>query len=204
MTMPTIYDEQGNPIDPQQPNEDRDDYLVRVSRRDIRQLEANSKTVDDERAARLAAERRAAFAEAGIPLSSDDERVKFFVEGYNGDLTAEAVKAKATAVGLTVPGATPTPEPTPPTQPPDTELEPGEAGFQRERQGLAQGAPGDEAPPADPYVEAQEVFDQAIKDGRQWKQAAGAAFNSLANAANRGDQRVIIPSRSVQAIGGGD
>jgi hypothetical protein len=85
-----------------------------------------------------------------------------------------------------------------------TPLEDGEAGFQNERRGLAVGSPGDNVPPADPYVAAQEVFDRAMADGRQWKQAAGAAFNSLANAAHRGDRRVMINPRSVQAIGGGD
>lgn len=45
-----------------------------------------------------AAERRLAFAEAGVPL--DDPKSRYFVKGYDGDLTADAIKAAAAEAGL--------------------------------------------------------------------------------------------------------
>ncbi len=39
-----------------------------------------------------AAERKLAFAEAGVPLS--DPKAKYFVKGYEGEYTADAIKAE--------------------------------------------------------------------------------------------------------------
>jgi len=206
MAMPeTEYEYDEN--DPQQPNESREDYLVRVPRKDIRSLQERAKVGDDAIARAEKAERELAFARAGIDLSSADEKVQFFVQGYQGELDAAAIKAKAEAFGVTgqttVTITTTTDAETTATEAAnvaagltpegDTPLEPGEANLTRERQALTQTAPPDQLPPPEPYAEAQKVHDEVLKEGGQEKHALGAAFNSLVNAANRGDQRVIIP-----------
>lgn len=186
------------PIDPQQPNEQREDYLVRVERSRIRDLEARAQRGDDAEARAQAAERRLAFAEAGIDLSSEDEKVRFFVEGWQGELDPAAIRAKAEAFGVLAPAGTTAPaaETAPAEQPVDTPLEPGEADQTAERRALAASAPPDNAPPADPYKVAADVHQRVLADGGQEKHALGGAINSLVNAAARGDQRVILDPRS--------
>lgn len=71
-------------------------------------------------------------------------------------------------------------------------LEPGEANLTRERRDLAAGAPPDQPQSADPYKEALGLYDKVLEDGEQEKVAFGVAFNSVVNAANRGDRRVIL------------
>lgn len=73
------------------------------------------KRVQSERDARLGVEqenatlkRTLAFAQAGIPLDSDNKIAGYFIKGYDGDLTPEAIKAAATEAGIL--GA-PTPPP---------------------------------------------------------------------------------------------
>jgi hypothetical protein len=78
----------------------------------------------------------------------------------------------------------------------DTPLEDGEAGMTGERRSLTADAPPDNAPPGDPYREAQAVYDRVLAEGGMEKHAIGAAFNSVVNAAHRGDQRVIIRDKS--------
>jgi hypothetical protein len=203
--MPEYGDEyvtdDGTVPDPSQPNDQRDDYVVPgtgKTRAQIRQLEENARKGAEAEQRALAAERRAAFAEAGIPLNGD--AAQFFRDGYKGELTAEAIREKATAVGVLTPAATPPPPP----EPPDTPLLPGEADFQQERRALAGGAPPDQLPDRDPYEFAREVYDKELEAGREWKHAFGTALNAVVNAGHRGDQRVIIPGLTPAAIGGGD
>lgn len=192
--------ETGEPeqIDPQQPNETREDYLVRINRSQVREMEAKAKAHDDAEARAVAAERQLAFAKAGIDLSTDDEKAQFFMQGYQGELDPAAIKAKAEAFGVL--SSTPAPAPTAetPAEPApvvDTPLEPGEANLTSERRALASSAPPDTPAPADPFAEAQRVHDKVIEDGGQEKHAIGSALNVLANAAARGDQRVILGQR---------
>ncbi len=178
--------------DPQQPNETREDYLVRVERSRIRDLETRAQARDEAEQRAAAAERKLAFAEAGLDLSSDDEKVQFFIDGYKGDLDAAAIKAKAEAFGV-LGGTTPPPAA---DDNPDTPLDPGEANFTDERRTVATAAPPDNAPTVDPYKAAHEVFDKVVQDGGQEKHALGAALNSLANAAHANDERVILARRA--------
>src|SRR5262245_25828611 len=93
---------------PRTPNEERDDYKVNVSRRQIRRLEASAKTADEDRAGREAAERELAFARAGVSVDPDDARAAIFRRGYNGELTPDAIRTAATEFGVGQP-APPTP-----------------------------------------------------------------------------------------------
>lgn len=69
-----------------------------VPRSHIRDLEAKARQAE-ELAAKLATmERNEAFRSAG--LDPADKRASYFVKGYEGDLTPEAIKAAATEAGF--------------------------------------------------------------------------------------------------------
>lgn len=57
-----------------------------------------AKRAEEAEAKAAAAERRLAFAEAGVKL--DDPKAKWFVKGYDGDIDAAAIKAAAAEAGL--------------------------------------------------------------------------------------------------------
>lgn len=68
-------------------------------RRSLESKAAKAAKAAEEATARAeAAERRLAFAEAGVNIS--DPKAKWFVKGYDGDLTADAIKAAAGEAGL--------------------------------------------------------------------------------------------------------
>jgi hypothetical protein len=71
---------------------------VTLSRAQIRALEKKAKERDQlaDRLSKL--ERQQTFAEAGIDLN--DPKTKYFVNGYDGEMTAEAIKAEATTAGF--------------------------------------------------------------------------------------------------------
>lgn len=85
------------------PEEGRTEAELRLARKRIKELEALE--AEAQRAKDL--ERRLAFMEAGINPS--DAKAKYFVKGYEGELTAEAIRAEAEAAGLIAP---PPPDPT--------------------------------------------------------------------------------------------
>jgi hypothetical protein len=74
----------------------------------IKLLRERAKAADEAEARAAAAERRLAFAEAGIAL---DAKTQYFVKGYDGELSAEAIRAAATEAGLI--GETTTEDPIP-------------------------------------------------------------------------------------------
>lgn len=76
-------------------------------REHIKELEQQAKSAADEKARADGLERRLAFIEAGINLS--DPKAKYFVNGYEGDLTPEAIKATAIADGY-LPAENPDPD----------------------------------------------------------------------------------------------
>ncbi|MGV2385879.1 MAG UNVERIFIED_CONTAM: hypothetical protein LOD86_11525 [Thermobifida fusca] len=186
-------DDYTDPHDPQEPVQQREDYHVRIERSKVREMEQRAKEAEQLKAERDRLQRELAFARAGIDLGSEDPKVRFFIEGYKGDPDPEAIRAQAEAFGVLDGDQTPAKKAE--AEPEDTPLEDGEADLTRERRQLAQAAPPDQAPPGDPYEEAQKVFERAMQDGAQWKEAFGAAFNLVANAANRGDERVILGRR---------
>lgn len=64
----------------------------------IKELEKENKDKADALARAEAAERKLAFAEAGI--SPTDPKMNYFVKGYEGELTADAIKAAAVEAGF--------------------------------------------------------------------------------------------------------
>src|SRR5690606_39344718 len=103
------------------------------------------------------------FPRAGIDVGCEAPMVRFFIEGYKGDPAPEAIRAQAEAFGVLDGDQTPAKKAE--AEPEDTPLEDGEADLTRERRQLAQAAPPDQAPPGDPYEEAQKVFERAMQDG---------------------------------------
>jgi len=201
--MPTDNDHDDD-LDPTGDDGSGGDSIVRMSRKDIRALERKGSKYDELAEQKAALERDLAFARAGIDTSTDEGA--FFARGYAGELDVEAIKAQAAKFGVIKGGADPTPpadgtaEGTPPASGPS--LEPGEADLTAHRQTLASGATGDSGLDVDPYQSALDIGRQVMEGGGKFEQALGSAINALANAANQGDKRVIIPGRSLQSLGG--
>lgn len=67
-----------------------------------KQIEEQAAKAREAEARAAAAERELAFAKAGLPL--DDPKMTYFVKGYDGDLSPDAIKAAAESAGfLTAP-----------------------------------------------------------------------------------------------------
>lgn len=196
MSDPSGYEDVLNldeSADAQQPTGQREDYLVKAPRSQIRTLQDQAKRGRDAETRAERAERELAFMRAGIDLTT--ERGQFFAQGYDGELTPEAIRAKAQTVGALDAAPAPTEENAgeeADQATSDTPLEEGEGDLSNVRNDLAQGAPADEQAPAEPYQEAERVYENAMAEGAPWRVAVGGAINSLANAAQRGDQRVIL------------
>ena len=74
------------------------DRNVTLSRDAIRKMEKRARQAEEAEKRAAEAERRAAFAEAGIKLT--DPKMSYFVKGYDGEMTAEAITAAATEAGF--------------------------------------------------------------------------------------------------------
>lgn len=72
----------------EQAEANRQGYALRQAEKRASKAEEALKTIQRERA----------FEKAGI--DPEDAKFKYFVQGYDGELTADAVKAEAVAVGL--------------------------------------------------------------------------------------------------------
>ena len=67
-------------------------------RAQMRKMEKELKALREQAESGKQASRALEFAKAGIPL--DDPKTKWFLKGYDGELTADAIKAAATESGL--------------------------------------------------------------------------------------------------------
>ena len=83
----TFYDAEGNEVDP-----DEQSQNVQLSRKDIRRLEKLAKDGQAARAELAQLQKERSFVQAGIPLES--KQAKYFIAGYSGDMTPEAIKAE--------------------------------------------------------------------------------------------------------------
>lgn len=121
--------------------------------------------------------RELAFARAGIDTESKLGRL--LLKTYEGELTAEAIKAEAEELGLLSPQ---TPAVTQATQV--------EQDFSRARMDLASEAGTPAANEEDPYLAARQSWETARNEGAPLQDAFAAAMNPLLAAAHRGDVRV--------------
>jgi hypothetical protein len=98
------YDEVRDPAEQRQGEEQRSDAEWAALRR-----EKKANKDKDQEIANL--RREAAFRDAGINPNADDALTKMFVKGYDGEATAEAIKAAALAVGFVDDAAPPPVDP---------------------------------------------------------------------------------------------
>lgn len=150
----------------------------------IKLLREKAARADEATAALAASQREIAMLRSGVDLESP--LGQFFVESYQGDPSdVDALKAKATELGVPFKG-----------QPQATETqvveETTEPTGTAERSALSDGAPADTGEDRDPRELAKEHFDRRMAEGAPREQAAGEALNITANAAMRGDKRVIV------------
>jgi hypothetical protein len=81
---------------------DDQDQTDLVPRSQIRQLEEKAKKAGELEARLAEMERRAAFSEA-LGTAATDPKVKYFIKGYDGELTPEAIRAEALEAGVLQP-----------------------------------------------------------------------------------------------------
>lgn len=156
---------------------------------DLRNLRRKAKKADQlerENAEGNAAKRELAFLKAGVDTSTPIGQL--YMNGYDGELDAEAIKAGYEALGMSTPTASEN----------DEAFEPDEAGSTQERQSLASGATGDtgETPPIPVRGmegRAARAGRDALANGAPREDAIGAMFGTLAGAAAEGDRTVIVP-----------
>lgn len=97
MTDPDVYD--GDDLD----NEDTpDERTVTLDRSKIRSLERDAKRARKADEELAAIKRENAFIKAGINPDTDP-KLKYFMNGYDGEVTAEAIKTAAEAAGFLTP-----------------------------------------------------------------------------------------------------
>lgn len=93
-------------------HDDDQDQTDLVPRSQIRQLEEKAKKATELEARLAEMERRAAFSEA-LGSSANDPKIKYFIKGYDGELSAEAIRAEALEAGVLAPSQERTNDDTP-------------------------------------------------------------------------------------------
>lgn len=78
--------------------EETQDSRAQIPVEDLRNLRKKAKSADDAERRAAKAERELAFAKAGLDLG--DPKVGYFVKGYDGELTPEAIRATAVELGF--------------------------------------------------------------------------------------------------------
>ena len=81
--------------------------VTQIHPAELRKLRKEAEKAKDLEARLAEAERRETFALAGIPL--DDPAARYFIKGYDGEMTPEAIKAAAVQARV-IQGAQATPE----------------------------------------------------------------------------------------------
>lgn len=183
-----------------------DDHRIGMTRANIRALEAAAKKGKDADAAVAraeAAERALVFSQAGVDVTTPEGGL--FMRGYDGELDKDAVKTAAIPFGLVQ-----AEEPFAPTgkghvlnddTAGDTPLLEGEDTMTGQRTTVASGAPPDLGVEVNPHDHAVDMGQQIISQGGSIADGFAAGFHYLAERASQGDQRVIVPGRSVAGRG---
>lgn len=156
------FDEHGNEIE-----EQPDNSVIKQMRSTIDTVKAENESLTVEAEEGRAAKRELAFINAGIDTSQGIG--KFFAKSYDGELTADAVKAAAIEEGVIE---------IKPDTPPAEQQE-----HERIHSATMGAEPALGEPPADPNP-SMTAFNKVMKetDGNR-KQAMGSAFRAKADAA---------------------
>lgn len=99
--MPTYFDEFGNEVDPfaEPPQQQQPEPGWRKAL--MERIEKAEQAAQEHGKRAEVAERNLAFARAGVPL--DNPAAQWFVKGYDGELTPEAIKAAAEPLNFGTP-----------------------------------------------------------------------------------------------------
>lgn len=157
--------------------------------REVRAAEERaSKRASEAEARAEAAERRAAFLEAGVDTTS--KLGQMFANAYAGELDTEAIKAEYAEIA--------------PPAPSETEEVPVDETIESttERQNLATGGQGDTGvAPAKPVRGREGTAVQAAlaarENGATREDAQGVWFNTLVAAAANGDQSALVKPKQI-------
>lgn len=140
-------------------------------------------------------ERENAFLKAGI--DTDDARMRYFVEGYKGELTKEAIVAEATAAGFVTPPAPPATE-TPKVEEPEPEQEGRRQASAEEQEFDAMAEVGAESAPAGTQEGPDELkvgwdrFTERRNEGARREDASSEVLGRIVTGAIEGDKRFIV------------
>lgn len=85
-------------------DEDDDQGSVQIARKDMKNLRAQAKKAGEAEKKVAVLEREMAFARAKIDL--EDPKMNYFIKGYEGELTADAIRAEAEKAGFLIPAGT--------------------------------------------------------------------------------------------------
>ena len=77
----------------QVPEDDEDARPVGIPKKDLKALRERSRRAEEAEARAAEAERKLAFAQAGIDLT-DELRAEYFINGYKGEPSREAIQAE--------------------------------------------------------------------------------------------------------------
>lgn len=78
-------------FDEEDDEQEQDDRTVTVKRSDLRALQRTARDGKKAQDKLATYERRDAFEQAGVPLT--DKRASYFIKGYDGDVSPEAISA---------------------------------------------------------------------------------------------------------------
>jgi hypothetical protein len=109
------------PTEDEEDQETGQDNVVQLKRSDIRAMEKKARRADDLQAQVDQLNRKFAFTEAGLDMSN--KGVSYFVKGYEGELTAEAIRTAAKEAGFITEKPPPTAQQTGQTPMTQTQLD---------------------------------------------------------------------------------
>jgi len=166
-----------------------DERFVRVPRAVIRDLEDRARGA----AGAQAMQRELSFIKAGVDVES--RAGQLLLRAYDGDLTTEAIRAYAAEIPGAMREEPRSPEGADGSQsrrdgPTEEEL-----ALSRQRSELANGASGDIPPEVDVKETAKRVALESMQKGATEEEAVGHFVATMADAAMRGDRRVLVQDR---------
>lgn len=167
----------------------------------IRELREKAARADELAKQNAQMQRELAITKSGIDV--DHPLGQFFMRNYDGDpADVDGLKEQAKALGVPFKGdaqAAPEGQPQPEGAPLGTP-EPAEPTGTAERMALARGAAPDEPSNPTPRQQGLKLSQDALAQGASWEEAAGGFIAHIAQAAHRGDPRVIVPSKRIVDI----